>query len=401
MQKLSVQQLPLEGKKVLVRCDFNVPMNGGKITDDTRIVSSLPTINYIKSQGAKVIIASHLGRPKGVDPLLSLKPIADHLSSLLDQKVEMAPDCIGHEVKAMISRMQNGDVLLLENVRFYPEEENPALDPSFAAKLADLADYYVDDAFACAHRSHSSIVQVCSFLKGKCAAGFLLDREATFLSTILTHPKRPFYAVCGGAKVSSKIGVLKSLMTKVDHLFIGGAMAFAFLKAEGHNIGDSLCDVESVSIAKDLIKIAKDKEIILSLPKDFLIVKTLDESSPKTINISEGIVEGYKGVDIGPATIQEWKTLFAGANTLFWNGPLGIFENPLFAEGTFEIARAFAALPSTTIIGGGDSLAAIHQLGLEKKITHLSTGGGATLEYIEKETLPGIEALSDKQLTTN
>ena len=390
MQKLSVQELELKGKKVFIRADLNVPMKNKEISDDSRILASLPTIEYVRSQGGKVILASHLGRPKGVDPSLSLNPIAQRLSLLIGREVIMAPDCIGHAVKAMISKMQEGDVILLENLRFHPEEENPSLDPSFAAKLADLADYYVDDAFGCAHRAHSSIVPICNYFTGKAAAGFLLDREVTFLSTILSHPKRPFYAICGGAKVSSKIGVLKSLITKVDALFIGGAMAFTFLHAEGLEMGSSPIDNEGLATAKELLKIAKDKQIPLYLPEDIVI------NSAATLPVKDGIPKGSSGCDIGEKTIESWSKVLSSASTIFWNGPVGIFENPLFAKGTFEIAKLLAKTPCTTIIGGGDSLAAIHQLGIQNQITHLSTGGGATLEYIEMGELPGIEALTDK-----
>jgi phosphoglycerate kinase len=390
MNKLSVQNLDLKGKRVFLRADLNVPLKDGAITDDTRIKASIPTIEYIRSQGGKVILASHLGRPKGVDPLLSLSIVAKHLSSLIQHEVIMATDCIGHEVKAAIGKMEEGDVILLENLRFYKEEEDPSLDPSFAAKLADLADCYVDDAFGCAHRAHSSIVPICSYFKDKAAAGFLLDREMTFLSTILSHPKHPFYAISGGAKISSKIGVLKSLGAKVDALFIGGAMAFTFLKAQGIEVGDSLVELDWVSAAKDLLK-----NYTIYLPEDLVIATSL-KSEPKIVSTQEGIPKGYLGFDIGPKTIQTWAKHMSGASIIFWNGPLGVFEEPQFATATFEMAKIIANTPCTTIIGGGDSIAAICQLGIQNQITHLSTGGGATLEYIEKGELPGIQALSNK-----
>lgn len=397
MQKLSIQEMDLKNQRVFLRVDFNVPLNKeGQITDDTRIRAVIPTIEYIAAQGGKVIIGSHMGRPEGRDPKLSLAPCAKRLSELLRQPVAFAPDCIGPEVKTMVNRMQEGDILLLENLRFISAECHPQEDPSFATKLADFADMYVDDAFACSHRNHTSIVSLPKKFPDCSAAGFLLEREVTFLSTVVQHAKPPFYAICGGAKIHSKIGVIQALIDKVDAFFIGGGMVFTFLKAAGIEIGDSICDNEQISIAKDILHVCKTREIALHLPEDLIVVKQLDTpSTQEIIETKNGIPAGFKGVDIGPKTLEKWSAHFKEASTIFWNGPMGIFEIPEYANGTEKLAETLSNLTCITIVGGGDSVAAVNQAHLKEKFTHISTGGGASLEFIEHGTLPGIEVLTN------
>lgn len=393
MNTLTLRDLNLENRRVLVRVDFNVPLNEkGEITDDTRIKASLPTIRYILDKGGRVILMSHLGRPKGKDPALSLKPCATRLSELLHKDVALAPDCVGPEVEKLANSLKNGEILLLENLRFHSAEEKPESDPSFAEKLSKLGDIYVNDAFGTAHRAHSSTATITRYFPGLSAAGFLLEKEIQFLGSHFANPQHPFYAIIGGAKISTKLGVLTSLLAKVDALFIGGAMAYTFFKAEGIPIGNSLYEEELIAQAKKFMQQAK---IPIFLPKDLVIA---DKSSHhKVISVTEGIPEGWEGVDIGPLTRHEWANTLRNARMVFWNGPVGIFEKPPFDHGTRAIAEALAKLNATTIVGGGDSVAAINQLGLENKFTHISTGGGATLEYIEYGHLPGIDALSKKQ----
>ena len=394
MHKLSVQDLALRGRRVFLRADLNVPQNSDlSVKDDSRIRAVLPTINYIISQGGKVVLASHLGRPKGRDAKYSLAPIAKSLSNLLNKTVALAPGCIGLEVKKMVTAMEDGDVLLLENLRFHPEETNPDDDPSFAAKLADLADCYVDDAFGCAHRSHASIVGITQHLNEESAAGFLLEREATLLSSFFNAPKHPFHVVCGGAKLKTKLPILNSLLDHVDAFFIGGGMVFTFLKALDIEIGDSILDEENLSNAKRFLRECEDRNITFHFPNDLVIT---NGEEVKTIPSKEGIPPSYRGVDIGKETLSVWeKELQAGALT-FWNGPMGIFEEEPFAHGTYGIARLLSHLNSPTIVGGGDSLAAINSLELKESFTHISTGGGASLEFIQKRSLPGIEALTNR-----
>lgn len=390
---LTVSDLDVANKRVLVRVDFNVPQDkAGNITDDSRIVASLPTIKYIVKNKGKAILVSHLGRPKGVTPEFTLAPCAKRLSELLQQPVQFASDCIGSNVQTQIAAMKPGDVLLLENVRFYPAEEKPESDPSFAEKLATLADLYINDAFGTAHRAHSSTTTVAKFFPGKAAAGYLLEKEINFLGEALSEPKRPFVAIVGGAKISTKIGVLKALCKKVDTLLIGGAMAYTFLKAEGISIGDSLVENEMLALAKEILH----SGCKIVLPRDVVAAKAFDAASEyKTFDIPGGIPDGYQGMDIGEKTIKEWADILSQAKTILWNGPVGVFEMQPFAKGTLAIAKAIASVKGAiSIVGGGDSVAAIQEAKLADRFSHVSTGGGASLEYVEFGTLPGIEALS-------
>lgn len=388
MKKLTLKDLPLKGKRVLMRVDFNVPIESGKITDDSRIQASLPSIEYILKQGASLILMSHLGRPKGKDPTLSLTPCAKRLSELLKKPVQMAPDCVGPQVEKMAICLNPGEVLLLENLRFHLGEEAPEKDPEFVAKLAKLGDCYVNDAFGTAHRAHASTALIAKYFPKKAAMGFLMQKEIEELSPLLKNPARPFYAIIGGAKISSKIGVIKKLLERVDGLFIGGAMAFTFLRAKGIEVGNSLCEdpvhVRDLPLGK------------IHLPVDLVIADEFSKTAnKKTITVSDGIPPGWQGMDIGPKTAVEWAKFLNQAATVFWNGPLGVFEIPPFAKGTEAIARVLANGPAKTIIGGGDSIAAVQQMGLADRFAHLSTGGGASLEFLEHGHLPGIEALSD------
>jgi phosphoglycerate kinase len=399
MAKLGLQDLDLKQKKVLLRVDFNVPLNpDGSIADDTRIKESLPSIQYVIKGGGSVILMSHLGRPKGkLDPKFSLSVCAPALSKLLSQPVEMAEDCVGEKVEKMARDLKQGQLLLLENLRFHPAEEKPALDPSFAKKLASLADIYVSDAFAAAHRNHSSTVEITHYFPGKSAAGFLMQKEIEFLSLLL-HPKHPFYTIIGGAKISSKMGALKSLLSKVDGIFIGGGMAFTMFLTEGLKIGNSIHEDDQIPVAAEFLKECKEKKVSCSLPKDLVIASGFrDDAECKTIPISQGIPDGWQGMDIGPETVGEWSRALQDGATIFWNGPVGVFEFPHFAKGTEQIAKIVSSLQATTIVGGGDSVAAINRLGLASSFTHVSTGGGASLEFIEYGHLPGIDALSDKK----
>jgi phosphoglycerate kinase len=394
----TLKDLDVRSKKVLMRVDFNVPLDKkGKITDATRIEEALPSIKYIRDHGGALILMSHLGRPKGKpDPAFSLKPCAEKLSELLKCPVLFAPDCIGSETEELAKKLQPGSVLLLENLRFYDAEEHPEKDPSFAQKLARLGDLYVDDAFGAAHRAHSSIYTIVSYFKDKAAIGFLMQKEIRALDALLATPKHPFYALIGGAKISSKMGLLKSLLNKVDALFIGGAMAFTFFKAQNISIGDSLYEETFLNEAKDFLKLCALQKKRLFLPKDCVIADQFSENAQKkTIAIAQGIPAGWRGMDIGRETIEEWSEVLKSAGSIFWNGPLGVFEFPAFANGTYEIAKTIAALHTMTFIGGGDSVAAINQLHLKEKFTHVSTGGGASLEYLEFGHLPGIDILKN------
>ena len=397
--KLSLKDLDVKNKKVLMRVDFNIPLTKeGGIADDTRIRESLPSIQYVINHGGALILMSHLGRPKGKkSPEFSLAPCAKRLSELLKMPVQFAPDCIGPGVEKMVSHLQPKQVLLLENLRFYAAEEEPEKDPSFAKKLASLGDIYVNDAFGTAHRAHASTAVIAQYFPHKAASGFLLEKEINFLGSAVSHPKHPFYAIIGGAKISTKMGVLESLLSKVDGLFIGGGMAYTFFKAQGISIGDSIHEDALLEKAKEFMEKCRKEKVSLWLPQDLVIAKEFKEDAEsKVIPTKSGIPSGWQGMDIGPATVKIWIEAFKNGQTVFWNGPLGVFEFPAFAKGTQEVAKALAQLKATTIVGGGDSVAAINNLGIANKFSHVSTGGGASLEYIEFGHLPGIDALSDK-----
>lgn len=392
MNKKTIEDIDVNGKKVLMRCDFNVPQDeNGNITDNRRIVSALPSIKYLIEHNAKVILCSHLGRPKGeFKEKYSLKPIAEELSKLLGKEVKLAKDVIGEDAHNLANNLKDGDVMLLENVRFHKEEE--ANDPEFAKKLADMAEIYVNDAFGTAHRAHASTAGVASYLPA--VSGFLIKKELDFMGSALENPERPFVAILGGAKVSDKIGVIENLMEKVDTLIIGGAMAYTFLKATGKNIGNSLCEDEKLELAKNILEKAKQKNVKLMLPVDNIEAKSTDDEVTKIV---EDIEDGYAGFDIGPKTIEMYEKELENAKTVVWNGPLGMFELEKFANGTMSIARKLAELDAITIIGGGDSASAIEKAGLSDKMSHISTGGGASLEFLEGKKLPGIEVLENKE----
>lgn len=392
MNKKTIEDIDVNGKKVLMRCDFNVPQDeNGNITDNRRIVSALPSIKYLIEHNAKVILCSHLGRPKGeFKEKYSLKPIAEELSKLLGKEVKLAKDVIGEDAHNLANNLKDGDVMLLENVRFHKEEE--ANDPEFAKKLADMAEIYVNDAFGTAHRAHASTAGVASYLPA--VSGFLIKKELDFMGSALENPERPFVAILGGAKVSDKIGVIENLMEKVDTLIIGGAMAYTFLKATGKNIGNSLCEDEKLELVKDILEKAKQRNVKLMLPVDNIEAKSTDDEVTKIV---EEIEDGYAGFDIGPKTIEMYEKELENAKTVVWNGPLGMFELEKFANGTMSIARKLAELDAITIIGGGDSASAIEKAGLSDKMSHISTGGGASLEFLEGKKLPGIEVLENKE----
>lgn len=397
MNKLTIDKVELKGKRVLVRVDFNVPLDENlKITDDTRIIESLPTIKKIVSEGGKAILMSHLGRPKGgPNPKYSLKPTAKRLSELLGKEVKLAPDCIGAEVKQMVNQMQNGDVLILENVRFHPEEEKN--DPEFAKQLAELGDVYINDAFGSAHRAHASTEGVTKFIK-VCAAGYLMQKELEYLGTAVSNPKRPYVAILGGAKISGKIDVINNLLDKVDTLIIGGGMAFTFFKAQGKEIGKSLLEEEKIELAKEVLQKVQNTGVKFLLPVDVVVATEFNNNSPSTVMNVDSIPSDKMGLDIGPETIKLFRDEILKAKTVVWNGPMGVFEFDNFAKGTFEIAKALAEATSNgvvTVIGGGDSAAAIAKAGLKDKVSHVSTGGGASLEFLEGKILPGVAALND------
>lgn len=397
MKKLSIDNIELKNKRVLVRVDFNVPLDDNlNITDDIRITSSLPTIKKIISDGGKAILMSHLGRPKGkINLKYSLKPAAVRLSKLLRKQVHLAPDCVGPEVKSLVDKMKSGDVLMLENLRFHEEEEKN--EGAFAKQLADLGDIYVNDAFGSAHRAHASTEGVTRFIK-TCAAGYLMQKELDYLGSAIANPKRPFAAVLGGAKISGKIDVISNLLSKVDKLLIGGGMAFTFLKAQGKEIGKSLVEEEKLDIAKDVLSKVKDSKVKFLLPIDFIAADEFKNESPSSIVSADSIPNDKMGLDIGPETVKLFKQELESCKTIVWNGPMGVFEMDNFAKGTFAIAQVLADVTSqgaVTIIGGGDSAAAISKAGLEDKVSHVSTGGGASLEFLEGKVLPGVEALTN------
>lgn len=394
MSKKTVKDIDLRGKKVFVRCDFNVPMDENQnITDNRRIVAALPTIKYLIEQNCKIILSSHLGRPKGeFKPEFSLAPVAKELSKLLGQEVLMAKDVIGESAKTLAANLQEGQVMLLENVRFHREETDN--DPEFAKELASMAEVFVNDAFGTAHRAHASTEGVSHYLPS--VSGFLIEKELKFLGDALNNPERPFVAILGGAKVSDKIGVIDSLLEKVDTLMIGGGMAYTFFKAQGYEVGNSLCEPDKCDLALSLMNKAKEKGVKFLLPVDTKIGKEFKpDTESKTVAWTE-IPKGWEGFDIGEKTIEMFKDELKSAKTVVWNGPLGLFEFDQFAIGTNAIAHALAELDATTIIGGGDSAAAVEKAGLADKMTHISTGGGASLEFLEGKKLPGIECLQDK-----
>ena len=395
MNKKTIRDIDLAGKKVLVRCDFNLPLDEEfNITDNRRIVGALPTIKYLLDKNCKVILCSHLGRPKGeVKKEFSLAPVAKELSRLLGIDVKLSDDIIGPSSKELTSNMKEGEVVLLENVRFDAREE--ANDPEFAKQLASLAEIYVNDAFGTAHRAHSSTAGVAAYLPA--VSGFLMEKEINFLGTALEDPKRPFVAILGGKKVSDKIGVIDNLLEKVDTLIIGGGMTYTFVKAMGYEIGDSICEEDKIDLAKSLMEKAKNKGVKLLLPVDTKIGKEYSADTESKIVKIEEIPEGWQALDIGDETISLYEKELENAKTIVWNGPLGVFEFEQFARGTNEIARFLGNLKeATTIIGGGDSAAAIEKLGIGDKFTHISTGGGASLEFLEGKKLPGVECLLDK-----
>jgi phosphoglycerate kinase len=398
MTKLSIRDLDMGGKRVFVRVDFNVPLDGARVTDDTRIRETLPTIKLARERGARVVLASHLGRPKGKpDPKYSLCPVAAKLAELLGAPVEFAADCVGAEPEAKSRALANGGVLLLENVRYHAEEE--ANDEKFSQQLAALCDsLFVCDAFGSAHRAHASVVGITRFVK-QAAAGLLMERELTYLGKALSNPERPFVAVLGGAKVSDKIEVVENLMRIADSMLIGGGMAYTFLKAQGLPIGKSLLEADKLDLARKLLDEAKRRNFRLLLPSDHVLGAEFKADTQTQITSVNSTPEGWMGLDIGPETIAKFSAELARAKTIVWNGPMGVFEMPAFAKGTLEIARAVAAATAkgaTSIIGGGDSVAAIHQAGLADKVSHISTGGGASLEFLAGRKLPGVEALTDK-----
>jgi phosphoglycerate kinase len=418
VNKLTIADLDLKGKRVLIRVDFNVPVENGKVMDDTRIRAALPTIKYVLDHGASVILMSHLGRPKGGknEPEFSLKPAADRLSDLMRRPVQFAPDCVGPQVKAMAESLRREQhILLLENLRFHKEEEGKVKLPEtatdeekkaaksemkkkqeeFARQLSELGDLYVNDAFGTAHRAHASTAVICKFFKTN-AAGFLMEREVKYMGQALANPERPFVAILGGAKVSDKVNVITNLLNKVNALLIGGAMAYTFYRAKGLPTGTSLVEEDKVALAADLIKQAQAKGVKLLLPVDHVIAdKFAVDAAHKTVG-EAGIAEGWMALDIGPKTAELYAKEISGAKTVIWNGPMGCFEMEPYAAGTMSVAKAIAATKCLSIIGGGDSVAAVNKSGLADKMSHISTGGGASLEFLEGKALPGVVALTDK-----
>ena len=390
----TIRDLSLQGRRVFVRVDFNVPIERGRITDDTRIRAALPTITYALERGATVILASHLGRPKGKpNPEFSLKPVAAHLASLIHRPVAFAPDCIGPAAAEVIATNPRG-VILLENLRFHAEEEKN--DPTFAKSLADLADVYVNDAFGSAHRAHASTEGIVK-LVAEAAAGFLMEAEVEYLGRALGSPDRPFVAILGGAKVSDKLEVIENLIGRVDALLIGGAMAYTFLKARGEPVGRSLVEVDLVDTAKALLERAERSGIALELPVDHVVAPKVEATAPtQTLDVGDRSIGDRMGLDIGPKTVAQFAAIIQRARTVVWNGPMGVFEMSPFAAGTVGIAKAVAAVPGTSIIGGGDSVAAVTKAGVADHMTHISTGGGASLEFLGGRTLPGVEALRQR-----
>lgn len=397
MAKMTLKDVELKGKTVLMRVDFNVPIKDGKITDDNRIVQALESINYVTGAGAKLILTSHLGRPADApDPEFSLRPVAEHLKTLVDVPVYFAEDCIGEKAEEAIYKAKMGEIVLLENVRFHKAEKKNVA--TFARELAEHADLFVNDAFGSSHRAHASVAGVTEFLQ-PAVSGFLLEKEIRYLEESVNNPERPFVAILGGAKVSDKIGVIENLLSKVDTIIIGGGMTYTFYKAKGLEIGNSLVENDKVDLAKELMQKAEAAGIKFMLPVDSVVAKEFKNDSEQKVVPAEGIEPDWMALDIGPESVIAFGNQIKNAKTILWNGPMGVFEMPNFAEGTFAVARSLAEATrngATSIIGGGDSASAIKQAGLEKEVSHVSTGGGASLEYLEGKELPGVACLTDK-----
>jgi phosphoglycerate kinase len=396
MSKLSIRDLELKSKRVFIRVDYNVPLNdAGQITDDTRIRASLPTLQYALARGARLILASHLGRPKGKpNPKMSLRPAAERLSKLLSKPVAFAADCVGPEVEKQALALKDGEILLLENLRFHPEEEKNI--PDFSRQLATLAELYVDDAFGSAHRAHASTQGITKFVP-TAAAGMLMEKELEYLGKAVLNPERPYVAIVGGAKVSDKIELLQNLLRCADTILVGGAMAYTFLKAQGVDVGASRVEDDKLDMARDVMTFGERRTIKFGLPQDHVVAEKIDPAAKAETVATREIPAGKMGVDIGPATRAEFAQEIAKANTIVWNGPMGVFEIDQFAQGTLEVARAVAASKAVSIVGGGDSVAAVHKAGVESQISHISTGGGASLEFLSGLELPGVVALTDKK----
>jgi phosphoglycerate kinase len=394
VNKLSISDVDVAGKRVFMRVDFNVPLADGKITDDTRIEAAVPSIRYVIDKGGRLILASHLGRPKGKpEPKYSLKPVAERLSELIGKPVQFAPDCVGPEVERLASNLKNGEILLLENLRFHPEEEKN--DPAFAKQLAALCDVYVNDAFGAAHRAHASTAGIADYVK-PAVAGFLMQKEIDALGHALTKAEKPYVAIVGGAKISDKIELIENFISIANTILIGGAMAYTFFRAKGIETGKSLVETDKIDLAKSLLQRSAQKNVAIELPVDHVVAPGLD-SADATVTAVENTPADRMGLDIGPETVRRYSDIIRKAKTIVWNGPMGVFENPKFAQGTFAIAHAVADSNAFSNIGGGDSAAAVAQSGMESKITHISTGGGASLEFLSGQKLPGVEVLTDKK----